>query len=239
MAYKVVIPQNMGRQESVLAELEKEGCEFVRLPAPAGFAWTPELMERYFKDADAFMGTFPGAMRITREVLEGAPKLRVGVSPIIGTESIDVEAATDLGIVIGYGALPENFLGVSEACVMLIAALLKRLPQKWEAVQTGGWRVDFAGKMVMSSTIGIIGLGNVGKGVARRLAGWDCKILACDPYIDSAEARAVNAELVDLDTLLRQSDVVSCNVVLTSETSKMLGEREFGLMQPGSYFINT
>src|SRR5262249_663673 len=122
----------MGRQESVVPDLEKNGCEFLRLPAPTPrqpFSCTPELIHTFFRDADAFMGTFPGGMKITRPVLEAAKKLRVGVSPIIGTESIDVEAATDLGIVIGYGALPENFLGVSEACVMLIAALLKRLPQ--------------------------------------------------------------------------------------------------------------
>jgi phosphoglycerate dehydrogenase-like enzyme len=237
---KVVVPNTLGRYETMENILEDNGCELVRLPvfsAAQPLTWTTELIERYFADADAFVGTFAGA-RITREVLEGGPKLRVGASTIIGTETIDVEAATDLGIVIGYGALPENYLGVSEAAVMLIAALLKRLPAKWDETKDGGWRVDNAGRMVMSSTIGLIGLGNVGRGTARRLQGWDCRILASDPYVDPVVAAELGVELVDLETLLRSSDIVSLGVILTEETRRLIGERELALMKQGSYLVN-
>ena len=105
--------------------------------------WTPEEIETYFADADGFVGIF--GRRITREVLTAAKKLRVGASPIIGTESIDVDAATELGIVIGFGATPENLLGVAEAVVMLSAALIKNMPGKWDAVRSGGWRVTDPG----------------------------------------------------------------------------------------------
>ena len=178
-------------------------------------------------------------MKITRDVLEAGAKLRVGVSQIIGTENIDVDAATELGIVIGYGALPENYLGVAEAAVMLIATLVKRLPAKWEAARGGGWRVDNAGHMVMNNTVGLVGLGNVGRGTARRLAGWDCRLLGADPYVTSETAAAVGFQLVDLDTLLKASDVVSVGVTLTEETRGLIGERELGLTRPGAYLLNT
>lgn len=241
MALKVVVPEVLGRNEETARRLLAAGCEVVRVPAPTPGepgGWTGELIERYFLDADGFLGIFPGRP-VTRRVLEAATKLRVGVSPIIGTETIDVEAATELGIVIGYGAAPENLLGVAEAVVMLAAALLKRLPAKWQAVREGGWRLDDPGRMVKGATIGLVGLGNIGRATARRLQGWECRVLAADPYVSAEVAREAGAELVDLDTLLRESDVVSLSVTLTQETHHLIGERELGLMKPTAYLINT
>lgn len=241
MALKVVVPEVLGRNEETARRLLAAGCEVVRVPAPAPGepgGWTGELIERYFLDADGFLGNFPGRP-VTRRVLEAATKLRVGVSPIIGTETIDVEAATELGIVIGYGAAPENLLGVAEAVVMLAAALLKRLPAKWQAVREGGWRLEDPGRMVKGATIGLVGLGNIGRATARRLQGWECRVLAADPYVSAEVAREAGAELVDLDTLLRESDVVSLSVTLTKETHHLIGERELGLMKPTAYLINT
>ncbi|HEU5402935.1 MAG TPA: NAD(P)-dependent oxidoreductase [Terriglobales bacterium] len=166
--------------------LEKEGYELLRLPAAepgARLILTPAQIHEFFGDADAFLGFGGGSgMMVTREMLEAGRKRRVGVSPIIGTENIDVEAATELGIVIGFAAAPENFLGGAEAVVMLTAALVKRLPAKWQAVRDEGWRVDSAGHMLQNATVGLIGFGNIGQAVARRLKPWDCRIIASDPY---------------------------------------------------------
>jgi D-3-phosphoglycerate dehydrogenase / 2-oxoglutarate reductase len=237
---KVAVPQNMGRNESVVDVLVAQGVEIVRVPAlePGAKAeWTAEEIEKYFADADGFVGIF--GRRITREVLEAGKKLRAGVSPIIGTETIDVDAATDLGIVVGFGATPENLLGVAEAVVMLTAAQLKNLPDKWNAVRSGGWRVPDAGRMVMGSTVGLIGLGNIGQATARRLQGWECRIVGADPFVSKETAAAAGIELVSLDELLRQSDVVSIAVTLIDSTYHMIGEREFALMKPTAYLINT
>jgi D-3-phosphoglycerate dehydrogenase len=240
-AAKIVVPAVLGRNEETAKAFEDAGCEVVRVPPPgpgeAG-GWTPEMIQKYFADADAFLGNFPGRP-ITRAVLEGAPRLRVGASPVIGVDSIDVVAATELGIAIGFGAAPENFLGVAEAVVMLTAALVKHMPQKWEAVRSGGWRVDNPGNMVMNRTIGLVGFGNIGQGVARRLQGWDVNLLAADPYVSHDIAGRLNVKMVDLDTLLAESDVVSVMVVLNEGTHHMIGDREFGLMKQGSYLINT
>jgi D-3-phosphoglycerate dehydrogenase len=241
MAFKVVVPNVLMRNEEIAKLLEAEGCEIVRLPAiepGESRDWSGDEIERYFLDADAFVGTF-GPRPISRKVLEAATKLRVGASPIIGTETIDVEAATDVGIAIGYGAAPENLLGVAEAVVMLTAALLKNLPGKWEAVRNGGWRSDEPGNMVMNHTVGLIGLGNIGRATAQRLQGWQCRLLAYDPYVSAEAAREAGAELVDLDTLLRDSDVVSIMVVLSKDTQHLIGARELALMKPAAYLINT
>jgi D-3-phosphoglycerate dehydrogenase / 2-oxoglutarate reductase len=241
LAWKVVVPNTLMRNEEIVRLLEAEGCEMIRLPAfePGGSnEWTGEEIERYWLDADAFVGTF-ALKPISRKVLEAATKLRVGASPIIGTETMDVEAATELGIAIGYGAAPENMLGVAEAVVMLTAALIKNLPGKWSAVREGGWRTDQPGHMVMNRTVGLIGLGNIGRGTAKRFQGWDCNLLAADPYVKPEAAAELGVKLVDLDTLLHESDVVSIMVTLTDSTRHMIGERELSLMQPHAYLINT
>src|SRR5690606_1970412 len=181
MALKIVVGSNLGRQEITAELLQREGYELIRLPAvePGGPGLTPAQIQEYFGDADAFLGQVGNnAMKITREMMEAGTKLRVGASPIIGTENIDVEAATDLGIVIGFGAAPENFLGVAESVVMLASALVKQLPSKWKTVRDGGWRVNYAGHMLQNCTVGLIGFGNIGQAVAKRLAPWDCKIIA-------------------------------------------------------------
>jgi phosphoglycerate dehydrogenase-like enzyme len=241
MAAKVLMGSRAGRMGEIADALEAQGHEVVIVPRkqPAGAVQIPDQEEiaTYWRDADAFV--FTGRDMVTRAALEGAPNLKVGASSIIGTENIDVDAATELGIAIGYGATPENLLGVAEAVVMLAAAQIKRLPAKWEALRGGGYRVDDPGHMVMNSTIGLIGLGNIGRAVAKRLQGWDANLIAADPYVDPKVAAELNVTLVDLDTLLQTSDVVSIMVTLTDETRHLIGERELALMKPGAYLINT
>jgi phosphoglycerate dehydrogenase-like enzyme len=135
--------------------------------------------------------------------------------------------------------VPENLLGVAEAIVMLSASLIKNMPGKWDAVRSGGWRVSEPGHMVMNSTIGLIGLGNIGTATARRLQGWDCRILGADPFVSQETAAAAGVELVPLDDLLRQADVVSLSIVLNDSTYHLIGERELALMKPAAYLINT
>jgi len=236
MGFRIVVSQALRSQEAIAPLLAAKGCEIVPLPQLAG-GWTPALIDSYAREADGFMGAFAG-MKVTRDVLAAAEKLRVVASPIIGTEHIDVEAASEFGIVVGFGATPENFLGVAEAVVMTIAALRKHLPQKIEALRGGGWRTPHPGHMVRNSTIGLIGFGNIGQGVARRLAGWECRVLVADPFKTPAEVASLGARLVDLDTLLRESDAVSLLVTLTPQTRHMIGRRELALMKPGAYLIN-
>jgi len=239
MAQKVLVSPRP-RANEMAPMLQKAGYDVVMLPMRETDGiqeFTPGEIEQYFKDADAFIGST--REHYSRAVLEGAPRLRIGCGMVIGTENIDVDAATELSIVIAHGATPENYVGVAEAIVMLTAALIKQLPAKRMAVQEGGWRIPFVGAMVRDSTIGMIGFGKIGRAVAKRLEPWGCRLLACDPYVDPSHALDFGVELVDLDTLLQMSDLVSLQVVLTDETRDMIGARELALMKPGAYFVNT
>jgi len=229
------------RLDELVPPLEAAGCRVLRPPVPAAgeaFAWTDDEVARWIVPADALVGIFAG-MRLDRAVLERAERVRVVTSPIIGTEHIDVAACTELGIVVAFGAVPENIDGVAEAVVMLIAALRKQLPAKSAAVRDGGWRVPFAGNMVRGSTVGLVGLGAIGRATAARLAGWDATLVGTDPFVSPAAAAEAGVELVGLDDLLARADVVSLAVTLSPETHHLIGARELALMKPGSYLINT
>jgi D-3-phosphoglycerate dehydrogenase len=240
MAATIIISSRVNRP-GILASLRDQGFNVVEMPIQEpnnGFhQFNEHEVAQYWYTADAAMVGLRDF--VTKEVLQAAPNLKCVCGPVIGTEMIDVKAASDLGIAVGFGAIIENFVGVAEACVMLSIELLKRLPEKWNAVRTGGFRVENAGHMVKGSTIGLIGLGNIGQATARRFQGFGCRLLAYDPYQKPEVAASVGVTLVDKETLFRESDVVSIMVTLTDETSHLVGEPEFALMKPGAYLINT
>lgn len=236
MTYRIVTTATMATHESVLEGLAAAGCRIDRLPEGAT-AWTPDLIARFAPTADAYVGTFRG-VGLPRAVLEASPRARVVTSPIIGVDHIDVAAASDLGVLVAHGAMAENFEGMAEAGVMLIAAVRKALPQKLAAMREGLWKTAPAGHLTAGSTIGLLGFGRIGRGVAQRLAGWNCEILAHDPYVDAAVAAAHGATLTAFDDLLARSDVVLVLVTLTPETRHIIDARALAVMKPGACLIN-
>ena len=186
----VYVSRRLGRAADISRLLERGGCE-IRLGPPAAdpkvtTRFAADEIARYFRDADALV--VGSGEAISREVIAGAPRVKTICCYYIGTEAIDLDACTAAGVIVGYGAVPDNYLGVAEAIVMLSTALLKEVPAKHAALRGGGWGVADAGRMVAGSTIGMIGLGNVGRALARRLAGWDCRLLCYDPYVQPADA---------------------------------------------------
>lgn len=236
MAWRIVTTATMGPHEGTIARLVEAGCEIDRLPADAT-TWTPDLIARFAPTADAYVGTFRG-IGLPRDVIEASPRARVITSPIIGVEYIDVQAATEAGLLVAHGAMSENFDGMAEAGIMLIAATRKALAGKIAATRAGQWKTAAAGRLVLGSTIGILGLGRIGQGIARRLAGWGCEIVACDPYVDAGVATRLGVALVDLEALFRTSDVVVVLTTLTTETRHIVNAARIALMRPGSAIIN-
>jgi D-3-phosphoglycerate dehydrogenase len=109
-----------------------------------------------------------------KEVLAAAPRLRAVVSAVIGVDTIDMDAANNMGLIVGHGAMPENYLGVSESTVMLIAALLLDLRGKETILRANAPRpAQLKARMVRGKTIGLIGIGRTARGVVERLRGWD------------------------------------------------------------------
>ncbi|MFN8526414.1 MAG: phosphoglycerate dehydrogenase [Chloroflexota bacterium] len=241
MSFKVVVSSRIPRAAEVVERLQRDpSCTVVLGPSedPSKvLQLTDAQIDEYVRDADAYI--CGPRDELSRKALEAGTRLRVVSSMVIGTEYIDVQAATDLGIVVAYGAVPENSLGVAEAVVMLTAALLKDLPGKMASVRNGAWRPATVGRMVWGQTVGIVGLGAIGQAVAKRLAPWECRMLCADPYVDPKIAQDLGVELVDLDTVLRESDVVSLHVTVTEETRHMIDDESFSMMKPTAYFINT
>jgi D-3-phosphoglycerate dehydrogenase len=169
-----------------------------------------------------------------------APKLRGIVTTSIGTERFDVDAATELGILVCNSPSHENYTGVAEATIGLMIALSKKLKRKESSLRSEGWGNDAdRGILLAGRTLGLVGLGRIGSGVAQRLASWGMRIIAYDPYVKQEVATALDVDLVDLPTVFRESDFVSIHLVVTPETRSMIGQDLLRLMRPGAFLINT
>ncbi len=177
---------------------------------------------------------------ITAPVLAAARRLRLVIVPFIGVDKVDVAAASRLGILVANSPTPESFVAVAEAAIGLILMLLKRIKHNEAKLRGGEWaqRQDH-GDSLFGKTVGIVGLGRVGSRVASRLAGWDVRIVAADPYVSAGHADGLGVALVDLDTLLAGSDMVSLHTTLTDETRRLIGEKQLRGMKPTALLINT
>jgi D-3-phosphoglycerate dehydrogenase len=174
------------------------------------------------------------------DILDSCPDLQAVVKSSIGIETVDVDAATDLGILCCNSPTLENYMGVAEATIGLIVALFKRLKLNEAFIRTGGWKeLHHRGSLMLGKTVGIIGVGRIGQNVAKRLDAWGMKVLGYDPYVKPETVASLGVKMVSLEELLRQSDLVTIHVVLTRETRGMLGMREFKMMKPTAFIVNT
>ena len=208
------------------------------LDQPGRAAYTEAELGAAARDAHVLLASHLDA--ITRGVMEAAPRLRLVIVPFIGTDKIDVAAASRLGVLVANSPTPQNFIAVAEATVGLTLMLQKRIKHNEAKLRRGEWaqRGD-RGEFLFGKTVGLVGLGRVGSHVARRLVNWDVRLLACDPYVSAERARSLGSTLVDLDTLLGESDVVSLHASLTDETRNLIGEKALRAMKPTAVLVNT
>jgi len=178
--------------------------------------------------------------RVTPAVMEHAEHLGLVIVPFIGVDKIDVPAATRLGVLVANSPTRENFIAVAEATIGLILMLLKRVKRGESRLRAGAWaRREDRGDFLFGKTVGIVGLGRIGTHVARRLAPWDVRLIAADPYVSADKATALGVTLVDLPTLLTQADIVTLHATLTDETRGFIGEKELRRMKPTALLLNT
>jgi phosphoglycerate dehydrogenase-like enzyme len=184
---------------------------------------------------------FPaGRDYIGGDILDSCPDLQAVVKSSIGIETVDVDAATDLGIICCNSPTPENYMGVAEATVGLMVALFKRLKRNEAQMRTEGWKeARNTGVLMLGKTVGIIGVGRIGQNVAKRLGAWGMKLLGYDPYVKQETVADLGVKIVSLEELLKESDVVTLHVVLTRETRGMIGAAQLKLMKPTAFLINT
>ena len=180
------------------------------------------------------------AAPITRRVLENLPRCRSVVRYGIGVDNVDLEAATDHGIVVAH-VLEFCTEEVSNHALALLLALGRRLLPLHRDAAAGRWRQPHAWALapVHGQTLGIVGFGDIGRAVARKARAFGVRLLAHDPYGDAKAADELDATLVPLPELLAESDYVSLHTPLTPETRHLIGAAELAAMKPTAVLINT
>jgi D-3-phosphoglycerate dehydrogenase / 2-oxoglutarate reductase len=208
------------------------------LDVPNRRAWTEAELAEACRDAEVVLASH--LETFSPKVLEAATRLRLVIVPFIGTDKIDLPAASRLGILVANSPTPENFVAVAEATIGVILMLLKRIKHNEAKLRRGEWaKREDRGDFLFGKTVGLIGLGRIGTHVSRRLTGWDVRLLAADPYVPAERAAKLGVTLVDLPTLLAESDIVSVHCTLTEETRHLIGEKELRRMKPTALLINT
>jgi len=175
---------------------------------------------------------------VKKELIDAAKELKVIAVAAVGVTNIDVEYATKKGILV-VNTPGKNTNSAAELTIALLLAVTRKLAQAHETMQHLGWdRHRFQGMELMNKTIGIIGLGNVGHRVARFGHGFEMRVLAYDPYIADEVFERHGAEKVDLDTLIRESDIVTVHTPKNKETTGMIGREQIARMKQGVVIIN-
>ncbi|MFQ6040941.1 MAG: hydroxyacid dehydrogenase [Candidatus Poribacteria bacterium] len=194
---------------------------------------TPEQISDY----DAAIVLTP---RFTRETFAGVERFTAIARFGVGYDSIDVQACTEANVILFI--TPEGVrYPMAESVVTWLLMLSKRALIKDRLVRSGRWddRSEYMGICLENRTLGLIGLGNIGREVVRLLAPFKMNIVTFDPYIDDKHAQSLGVKPVSLDVLLREADFISINCPLTDETRGLIGERELRLMKSSAYLINT
>jgi len=177
--------------------------------------------------------------KITREVIAAASRLRVIGRAGVGVDNIDVQAATEKGILV-VNAPTGNTISAAEHAIALMLALARHIPEANASLRAGRWeRSRFMGLEVRGKTLGVIGLGQVGSEVARRARGLEMRVIAHDPFVSGERARVLGVDLVPLEQLLHESDFISIHTTLSEGTRGLLGEAELRSMKPTARIINT
>jgi D-3-phosphoglycerate dehydrogenase / 2-oxoglutarate reductase len=193
------------------------------------------FLSRELRDAWA---TVAGSEQYDAGLFEALSSLRAIARCGAGYDMIDIRAATDHGVAI-MTTPGANADGVADHALALMLSCVRRLPDMDRSVRSGTWRPDGLTGDLSRATVGIIGLGPIGRAVVRRLRGFECRILASDPFADETFCRAEKIELLDLGSLLPQVDILTIHAPLTPATRHLISGRELALMRPASILINT
>lgn len=179
---------------------------------------------------------------IDAPLMDRAPRLKVISNCAVGYDNIDVEAATERGIIVGNtpGVLTETTADLTFALLMATA---RRIPEATRFVRAGKWKTWgltlLLGRDIYGATLGIVGMGRIGSAVAKRAVGFDMKILYYDVARREDLEERLGVTFTDLETLLRESDFVTLHVPLTEETHHLIGRKELEMMKPTAILSNT
>jgi D-3-phosphoglycerate dehydrogenase len=182
-------------------------------------------------------GLLTGVDQVTARVINAADELKVISKFGTGVDNIDVAAATQKGVVV-TNVPGTNSDAVADMTFSLILSIARRIPYANYQIKKGNWPL-IVGTEVCNKTLGLIGLGQIGKRVAMRATGFNMKILAYELLADEKFVQELGIKLVPLKRLLQEADFVSIHVPLTSETKNLIKTEQLEMMKPTAYLINT
>ncbi len=178
------------------------------------------------------------ATKVTRRLIDAAPRLRWVGRAGAGLDTIDVAAARERGIDV-MNVPGANSIAVAELVFGLLLSLFRRLPEADASLRRGEWlKSKLMGRELRGKTIGVVGMGKIGRAVARRALAFEMTVVAHDPLVSAEAIRAAGAEPATLDELIARADVVSLHVPVTAETKRMFDARRIAAMRRGAVLVN-
>jgi D-3-phosphoglycerate dehydrogenase len=218
--------------------IAEEGIQVLRSHAQVDIKTKlePEQLKAIIGDYDALI--VRSQTKVRAEVIQSGKKLKVIGRAGVGIDNIDVDAATRNGIVV-VNAPTGNIIAAAEHTIALMLALARNVPQANSRLKSGKWqREELVGTEIRNKTLGIIGLGNVGSEVAKRVQAFEMRVIGHDPFVSKDYARNLKVELVPMDQLLREADFITLHVPLTAATKRLIGSKELVKLKPTARIIN-
>lgn len=227
---KVLVSDSLSSQGLEILERAR-GLEVVYQPG-----LSPAALIEAIADVDGLV--IRSGTKVTGDVIARAEKLRVIGRAGIGVDNVDVPAATARGIAV-LNTPEGNNITTAEHAIALMVALARHIPQATASMKAGQWeKTKFTGLELWSRTLGVVGIGNIGRIVAQRAQGLGMRVIAYDPHISQDAAAKLDVELVSLDELLSRADVITVHVPKTKDTAGLLGTEAFAKMKPGVLVVN-
>jgi D-3-phosphoglycerate dehydrogenase len=218
--------------------IAEEGLQSLRSHAQVDIktGLQPEQLKAIIGDYDALI--VRSQTKVRTEAIESGKKLKVIGRAGVGTDNIDVDAATRNGIVV-VNAPTGNTVAAAEHTIALMLALARNVPQANSRLKSGKWqREEMVGSELRNKTLGIIGLGNVGSEVAKRAQAFEMRVVAHDPFVSKDYARNLEVDLVSMDQLFTEADFITLHVPLTAATKNLIGTKELAKLRPTARIIN-
>jgi len=230
MAMKILVSDSLPKSSVDLLRAA-QGVEVVEK-----VGLTEEQLLPLVADIDAWV--VRSATKVTRRLMEGAPKLRWVGRAGAGLDTIDVAAAKERGVEV-MNVPGANSIAVAELTFGLLLALFRKLPEADASMRRGEWlKSKLMGRELRGKTLGIVGLGKIGRAVAQRALAFEMKCVGYDPLVAPDAMKAAGVEPATLDALLAQADVVTLHLPVTPETKQMFNASRIASMKKGAVLVN-
>lgn len=219
----------------VADKISERGVELLNQTGWNVVQTTKETLAGELADADALI--VRSATKVTSELMDNAPRLRVVGRAGVGVDNIDLDGATKRGILV-MSTPGGSSVSVAEHTFALLLALVRQVPKFDAAMREGRWEKSSSGAEVRGKTLGLVGLGRIGSEVATRANAFDMRVVAFDPYISEAAAKELNVQLVPMDKLLAESDFISLHTAVSPQTKGMINAESIARMKKGVRIVN-